>query len=59
MLPNSVMEVFEIHQRFKDYFLDELRVSFKLDNIFFWKLHLFQINIFSLSQVNFIFRKVL
>ena len=31
----------------------------KLDNIFFWKLHVFKINIFSLSKFNFIFKKEL
>ena len=33
------------------------RVHVQLDNIFFWKLHVFKIDIFYLSQFNSIFRK--
>ena len=29
IFPTSIMVLFEIHERFKDHFLNELRISFK------------------------------
>ena len=33
MFLTSITILFEIHQRFKDHFLNELRVSFKENNV--------------------------
>ena len=36
----------------------QIRTHVKLDNIFFWKLHVCKINIFSSSQFYFVFTKL-
>ena len=33
IFPTSIMVLFEIHQRFNDHFLNELRVSFNISKI--------------------------
>ena len=46
ILPVSIMALFEIHQRFKDHFLNELRVSFKflLTTIYQFIVHRWIVN---------------